>query len=117
MKVITEERLIAKQELLEDKNNRPCEYLDGKQYMIDELIESCEEIDTLTVSKLRPMGEVIGYTGGDILVYTAYQDNPGFESYIFDVLVCEYIGYDGNELMTDGQQYLGWIPMPTYKPE
>ena len=48
MKAITLEMLLAKRELLNDKSNTQCAYLDGKKYLIDELIENCKEIDMLT---------------------------------------------------------------------
>ena len=112
MEVITKERLIAKQELLEDKNNRPCEYLDGKQYLIDELIESCEEIDTLTVSKLRPMSEA-PMNGKFIL---ACNSSNHFEKVFFNDEYERWFLEESNECYgTD--KLRGWIPMPTYKPE
>lgn len=78
----------------------------------ESLINLLEEIDTLTVSKLRPMCE-------------AREQN------IKRVLVC-YFGFsnvfhiveqNGDKYWTDGEddyhsdnEFIGWLPLPIYKP-
>jgi hypothetical protein len=100
MKAITLEMLLAKRELLNDKRNIQCSYLDGKKYLINELIETCKEIDTLTFSKLRPMSE-------------APINIPILAKYIkSDELLSIRLSADSKF-----RCYEGWLPMPIYKPE
>lgn len=98
MKVITEERL---RELCK------------KYSFINHLISECEEIDTLTVSKLRPMCDAprdgewfLGYYKGVVSEY-------------FEILFYSQLS---GKLRSNGDEFneedvLGWLPMSIYKPE
>lgn len=105
MKVITEERLIALKKEYKGGLNRA---------ILDWLINNeCQEIDTLTVSKLRPMCNVP-------------KDGQWFLGY-YKGIYCEYferLKYSGisGELRSSDDEFeeediIGWIPMPIYKPE
>ena len=107
MRVITREQLIAKRELLEDKSNTPCAYLDGKKYMIDELLENLQEIDT--VSKLRPMSEA-PMDGSSFLV--CFNGSEVLNESYFDSIGNIWVG----ELYNKPKNFAGWIPMICYKP-
>lgn len=125
MKVITEERL---REIINDIDKTVDNKFPNGGYIADmtrsstkACLESLlsdgfmEEIDTLTVSKLRSMSEAIGHCG-NIQVYFEYLEEPGFEYYTFDVIRCTYLHKDGSELVLDGCTK-GWIPGVEYKPE
>lgn len=105
MKVITEEEAIYFRNHLakQDRNIGAC--------AIDELISgNSEEIDTLTVSKLRPMSDA-PKTGESFLVCFA-GSNRLHEGY-FDTLGNVWVGeqYYSSDLCS------GWVPAVIYKPE
>lgn len=89
MKAITEERLRRFRETCDPRD----------RYALDTLIKECQELDTLTVTKLRPMSEAP--IGEPILMKTKLMD--GFYATVIsdddDLYGCD-----------------GWIPMPTYNP-
>lgn len=111
MKVITEERL---RELAELTMN-----VDGSAALRFASYE-CQEIDQLTVTKLRPMSEA-PRTGEYIRAYfeTGYPKewcdavlrwNENFKAW-------EEYNRDANEECYQDSNFHGWIPMPLYKPE
>ncbi len=77
----------------------------------DLLINSLEEFDQITVTKLRPMSEA-PRDGSEILGYLPTE--------IFIVVYCyknEWLNEFDDKLMFSDNDFLGWIPMPIYKPE
>lgn len=98
MKVITEERLI------EFKNSTSwC------QRTLQELLEECQELDTLTVTRLRPMSEA--KDGEEILVKFVWGN---------DLVPVEYFAAGlrkGDGSFYDKEECDGFIPMPRYEPE
>lgn len=106
MKVITEERL---REFLNDPAtcHGDTDYL---LYEIRKIANECQELDTLTVSKLRPMSDKPIIPKGKlqvfVLVYFSHTEIPSIVS--FDTRkTWPHAAYHG----------IGWIPMPIYKPE
>lgn len=99
MKVITEESL---RELQRKCPNQPARC--GLQWAIDQ----CQELDTLTVTRLRPMSEAP--IRGDILVKMK-QGSRLREGFCDDGLF--YV--PGNHFKLDECE--GFIPMPRYEPE
>jgi len=103
MKVITEEDLIARRNKLlkQGKNIAAC--------MVDELIHECKEIDTLTVSRLRPHDEAM--EDDEVLVKVRGESKlkaaSVFEGKFIDIF-CDQIQKETIE---------GIVLMPTYKPE
>lgn len=103
MRVITEERL---RELL---NSGEFSNFNRERNLLVTLLNHLEEIDTLTVSKLRPMCESPLIDGFMVKLKTENDLHEGN----FDSLGNVWIG----------DQYFpvdlceGWIPVPTYKPE
>ena len=101
-KVITEDRLM---ELLND------DFYGGDwkvvfRYLLD---MKCQELDQLTVTKLRPMSEMPEEQ--KCLVVFNDDDDRFWEAERFGEFV--YLGDDGFNLY----QFKGLIPMPIYKPE
>lgn len=106
MRVITEERL--KEILVTIPDD-----ISGRKYLVlllEQLIEEeCQEIDTLTVSKLRPMSELPKNAES---VMAAYEDERG--DIYFDITSSQCIE---DEYSFSSEEYIGWIPLPIYKPE
>lgn len=65
--------------------------------------------DTLTVSKLRPMSELSKNANS---VMAAYEDERG--DIYFDITSSQCIE---DEYSFSSEEYIGWIPLPIYKPE
>lgn len=65
--------------------------------------------DTLTVSKLRPMSELPKNANS---VMAAYEDERG--DIYFDITSSQCIE---DEYSFSSEEYIGWIPLPIYKPE
>lgn len=105
MKVITEERLRKLRSMLAD-----CEHKFSMCDLLDDLIYALQEIDTLTVTKLRPMCEISDRP--HVLV-----DND-FSRYLIEAEV----DHDKQMIITRFGQEIdfsncnGWIPVPEYKP-
>lgn len=75
-----------------------------------------EEIDTLTVSKLRPMCEARDEEDAfDKSILVSYVGCPG----VFHVVEQNGSNYwsDGEDDYHSDSEFIGWIPMPIYKPE
>lgn len=111
MKVITEEDAILARNALLKKGNKlgAC--------AIDMLIsDHAKEIDTLTVSKLRPMVDA-PKDGEYFMAYChpTSQKIGMFFPYRYDEDIETYVDEDDDEMCID--VVLGWIPMPIYKPE
>jgi len=105
MKVITEEDLIARRNKLlkQGKNIAAC--------MVDELIHECKEIDTLTVSRLRPMVDLYEHSitsNQKLLAYRYGDETP---------VVLYSISKSQLNNLYEYDEFIGWIPMPIYKPE
>ena len=106
MKVITEEYLIDRLK----ESVELCRF--GEANVIQSIIDDFEEIDTLTVSKLRPMCDA-PKDGSDVQLANKsgrfiYGCNDGLGN---SKWVIPGIGsYDDSD-------FLGWLPMPIYKPE
>jgi len=101
MKVLTKEALEYR---LNRAKNDPC--MVG---FILALIHECREIDTLTVSKLRPMSEAP--RNGKFLVVLNSED---------DFHECSFLSDGRVKIGTVAIRYeycVGWIPKPIYKPE
>ncbi len=101
MKVITEERL---REIFEAESDR------GIVSVKDLLNHELQEIDTLTVSRLRPM--VDAPVDDETILCVGDRYNTFLKVY-FDG---EYYKDDHNDIY-DKEYFIGWIPMPIYKPE
>lgn len=102
MRVITEDRL---KELL-PWPEQDQDVADG----LNLATEECKEIDTLTVSKLRPMVDALK-DGGSFLV--AFNGSTRLYEGYFDTLGNFWVGeqYYSPDLCS------GWVPMVIYKPE
>ena len=92
MKCISQERLKEIAAILKIGMLEKC--------LIESLVAECQEIDTLTVSKLRPMCDA----PKNIPILSKYNGNERLLS------VC---------LSADSTlpHYEGWLPIPIYKPE
>ena len=108
MKAITQERLLTYWMDLFAGKDRLAEL-----ELLRTLIKECEEIDTLTVSKLRPMCEAREH--GIKRVLACYF---GFSN------VFHIVEQNGDKYWTDGEddyhsdnEFIGWLPLPIYKPE
>ena len=108
MKVITEEEV-----------NFICNVIDGVEDRLDDfdkrniitlLRGHLEEIDTLTVTKLRPMVDAPVDDETILCVGDSYNT---FLKVYFDG---EYYKDDHNDIY-DKEYFIGWVPMPIYKPE
>ena len=102
MKVIRAERLREVANILDD----------GMlvKSLLESLIAECKEIDTLTVSSLRPMAEKPIIPEGKlqifVMVYLNYTDVPVI------------ISYDTREKWPDEAYHgVGWVYLPLHKPE
>lgn len=106
MKVITEESLIiARNALLKKGNNLGA-------CAIDMLIsDHLKEIDILTVSKLRPMGEHPEIPANKMCCYLLlYSVNMSVPR------ICRFDLHNGFD--ADARKSgIGWLYLPTYKPE
>ncbi len=105
MKVITEEglRYVLKMHFGSD---------DVNQSICSHLINELQELDTLTVSKLRPMSEV-PRNGEWFLGYY-----KGVASEYFEILFFSVSGkLRSHRDEFNEEDVLGWIPIPIYKPE
>lgn len=102
MKVITEERLKEVFNILENGMLL--------KSLLESLIAECKEIDALTVSKLRPMCDAP--IDDETILCVGDRYNIFFKVY-FDG---EYYKDDHDDLY-DKEYFIGWIPMPIYKPE
>lgn len=105
MKVITEERL---KEIYEDIANS------GVRVVLYMLMQECKE--TLTVSNLRPMREARDEEDAyDKRILVSYVDYPG----VFHVVEQNGSNYwsDGEDDYHSDSEFIGWIPLPIYKPE
>ena len=96
MKVITEERLA---------DIFATRFINEETQQL--LINECQELDTLTVTRLRPMNEV---QEGDILVKWIQENGLRGVFYV-----------DGWVYINGGnykpEEFEGWVPMPLYEPE
>jgi hypothetical protein len=102
MRVITEERL---RELL-PWPEQDQDVADG----LNLAIEECQEVDTLTVSKLRPMSGAP--RDGSSFLGGFDNDKGRLYECAFDSIGNIWIG----ELFYKPDRLSGWVPMPTYKP-
>lgn len=124
MKVITEERL--KEKLKEQidklafKNNQfmsDSPYVENiKAVIFNELINELQELDTLTVTRLRPMIEAPITDEGMKKVKTI------LAWHIFEQMFIPIWVFSDGGAMTEGEsfnikEFEGWIPMPRYEPE
>lgn len=109
MKVIAEERLREKFDHVQLWNMTSTEL----RNFLNEILEECQEIDQLTVSKLRPMSEAPRDESARMLV-CLITNNELIQTYRYyargDSWECTGGFYKDSELK-------GWIPMPIYKPE
>ena len=102
--IIEEDAMLARNALLKKGNNLGA-------CAIDMLIsDHAKEIDTLTVSKLRPMCDAP--IDDETILCVGDRYNIFFKVY-FDG---EYYKDDHNDIY-DKKYFIGWIPMPIYKPE
>jgi hypothetical protein len=101
MKVITEERL---REIFEAESDR------GIVSVKDLLNHELQEIDALTVSKLRPMCDA---SIDDQTILCVGKTYNTFLKVYFDGVHYK----DDHDDLYDKEYFIGWIPMPIYKPE
>jgi len=101
MKVITEERL---REIFEAESDR------GIVSVKDLLNHELQEIDTLTVSQLRPMSDAP--IDDETILCVGERYNTFLKVY-FDGVYYK----DDHDDLYDKEYFIGWIPMPIYKPE
>lgn len=102
MKVITEERL------RDLRANAWAKGHDNEYVIYDYLMEGfMKELDTLTVTKLRPMSEI---HDGDILVKWI-QENGLIGAFYVD----GWVYVNGSNYKPE--EFQGWIPIPKYEPE
>lgn len=106
MKVITEERLRELQSN-SDELSELTGWLPEVRGFIEALIKECQELDTLTVTKLRPMSEI---HDGDILVKWI-QENGLIGAFYVD----GWVYVNGSNYKPE--EFQGWIPIPKYEPE
>lgn len=102
MKVITEKRLRELSENCSPLFQRAFKWL---------LHVECQELDTLTVTRLRPMSEAPEIQVNKFCAYALVQ----FE-HISTFQIRRFELYKG-WTDTDLHLALGWIPMPRYEPE
>lgn len=111
MKVITEERLREKFEESQHKYLKaPLERIyepNAVMNTLHELIDECQELDTLTVTRLRPMSEI---QEGDILVKWIRENGLRGAFYVDGWVYVNGSNYKPEE-------FQGWIPIPKYEPE
>ncbi len=108
MKVITEERLQDRYDSIVDEGSL---YSQGAMDILDSLMQECQEIDTLTVSKLRPMQDL---KIGEFAI--CYSDDPFLDSEKYKKIDDHnVVNINGSEF--DINDFIGWIPVPTHKPE
>ena len=112
MKVITEERLKELRDQFREVskiNSNPL-HIEGMLDMIEIVIDECQELDQLTVTRLRPMSEHNNDTTGILAVFKG--------SRIFDV-VWWFNGsfITAQDEIYDPEDFVGWIPLPKYEPE
>lgn len=104
MRVITEDRL---KELL-PWPEQDQDVADG----LNLATEECKEIDTLTVSKLRPMSEAIEHDADRVLAWRVGRlEKP--------VIIERYAGeywLEGQDFHIPRNELIGWIPLPIYEP-
>lgn len=96
MKYLSQERLM---EIL-SRNDIP-------ETIENQLIEECKELDTLTVTRLRPMSDV---QEGDILVKWIRENGLRGAFYVDGWVYVNGSNYKPEE-------FQGWIPIPKYEPE
>lgn len=109
MKVITEERL---RELIKNHERMISDVAQIKYRLLEDLLDyECKEIDTLTVSKLRPMSDAP--VGVGILV------DHDFALALTESKrdVCENKIITSCGIKIGFSECNGWIPKPIYKPE
>lgn len=115
MRVITEEMLDKK---YEDAKQKYAECDMSQMYVfareitvIEQLITEFQELDQLTVSKLRPMSELtIPY---ESVLIKIKENDLLQEGYVTDEMDHVWIG----EMFCLKNECDGWIPLPQYKPE
>lgn len=101
MKVITEERL---REIFEAECDN--EIVSVKDFLNHEL----QELDTLTVTKLRPMCDA---PDDDETILCVGERYNTFLKVYFDGVHYK----DDHNFIYEKEYFIGWIPMPIYKPE
>lgn len=107
MKVITEEWIknsIVKAQQVSDAGAPGA---DALVVVLNAMLKHCQELDTLTVTQLRPMSEI---EEGRVLVHRKGVDTLYGTYFLTGVLDVEGIYYRPEE-------FDGWIPMPRYEPE
>lgn len=104
MKAITEERL---RELL---NSGEFSNFNRERNLLVTLLSHVEEIDILTVSRLRPMCDAPIDDQTILCVGKTYNT---FLKVYFDGVHYK----DDHDDLYDKEYFIGWIPMPIYKPE
>lgn len=81
------------------------------EYLLD---HELQEIDTLTVSNLRPMCDAKDFE--DVIAYKKFGEKSlGFIVYRADDGL--YYSRENTEIVYKDYQLIGYIPMPVYKPE
>jgi len=105
MKVITEERLIEFIHNVGEDSQVNCSYL----------LKLLEEIDTLTVSKLRPMVDANDFAGDIQVFYSA--DYRESEIYYYNKASQRHFDIDSQPLFWDDDYTIGFVPAIIYKPE
>ena len=100
MKALTKEKMLERLDITHDPK------LFG---FLGALITECEEIDTLTVNKLRPMCDAP--IDDETILCVGRKYNTFIKVYYDGV----HYKDDHNELY-NYEDFIGWIPYPVYKP-
>lgn len=112
MKVITEERLRERFEESQHKYLKaPLERIyepNAVMNTLHELIDECQELDTLTVTRLRPMSDAPDHEYSLFVHKEGRRPTEGYKNDLSIVI-------DGEPIPS--ACFAGWIPMPRYEPE
>ena len=108
MKVMTEERFKELIGLDEAGDYVAC---------INDILEEFQELDQLTVTRLRPMSELVDSDEVDVLAFNSRLGrfiHFAYQNHMDDWWVYEF---DYSFKLLGDYDFEGWIPMPKYEPE
>lgn len=104
MKVITEERLREIKESMPDGQSK---------LFVHGIITQCQELDTLTVTRLRPMSDIPDEES--VILFDRFGMSHEGQKYCGNYLKVYVNGFI--EDWRDFTDYIGWLPFPRYEPE
>lgn len=117
MRVINEEVLqLFLEETPTDWDESHQERLAGAVWMLNVLLDRfVEDIDQLEVTNLRPMSDLYKYEPLDVFMFCKRCQELVYAKY--DSKIDEYIVLEEGPYPVAFDNYDGWIPVPSYKPE